>query len=354
MPTSSKKTARVKSPPRRILVTGGAGFIGQHLCRRLLDEGHTVICADNFSTGSRTNIAPLLNNPCFRLINHDVTGPLLIDVDQIYNLACPASPIHYQVDPVRTTKTSVLGALNMLELARRSGISILQTSTSEIYGDPTVHPQGEDYWGNVNPVGMRACYDEGKRCAETLFFDFHRQYGVNIKVCRLFNTYGPGMHPSDGRVISNFIVQALQNRPITVYGDGSQTRSFCYIDDMLEALTRVMDTPDSFIGPINLGNPVEFTIMEVVQTVKELTRSRSEIVFRNLPQDDPRQRQPDISLARQVLGWEPLIPLREGLTHAAIYFDDILRREGSEETVTKAENCNTQICNTPIPAGRGL
>jgi UDP-glucuronate decarboxylase len=308
-----------------ILVTGGAGFMGAHLVNRLLQRGEKVLCVDNYRTGSPANIAPFLSHPSFQMLKHDVTIPLQVNVDAIYNLACPASPVHYQLDPVYTVKTNVLGALHMLELAKKCGAPILQTSTSEVYGDPAVHPQPENYWGNVNPIGERACYDEGKRCAETLFFDFHRQFQMPVKVCRLFNTYGPGMHPSDGRVVSNFLVQALRNKPITVFGSGRQTRSFCYVQDMVEALLRVMATPGSFIGPINLGNPDEFTILELVELVRELTGSKSEVIFKALPKDDPRQRQPDIALARKTLRWQPLVPLREGLTRTADYFDNLLR-----------------------------
>jgi UDP-glucuronate decarboxylase len=311
---------------KRILVTGGAGFIGCHLCERLLAQGHEVICLDDFSTGSFENIAHLMGHPRFQLREHDIGKPLELAVEQIYNLACPASPVHYQTDPVRTTRTSVLGALNMLDLARQLRVPILQASTSEVYGDPDVHPQPEDYCGRVNPVGPRACYDEGKRCAETLFFDYRRQYGLEIKVCRIFNTYGPRMHVNDGRVVSNFLVQALQNEPLTVYGTGGQTRSFCYVNDMVDALIKLMWTPPSFTGPINLGNPDEFTILALIELVREVTGSDSEIVFRPLPKDDPRQRRPEIGLARKVLQWEPRIPLREGLTLTAAYFHEKLRK----------------------------
>jgi len=290
---------------RRVLVTGGAGFIGSHLCRRLLDEGHDVLCVDNFYTGTRHNVRELLANPRFELMRHDVCFPLYIEVDEIYNLACPASPIHYQFDPVQTTKTSVHGAINMLGLAKRVKAKILQASTSEIYGDPTIHPQTEEYWGNVNPIGPRSCYDEGKRCAETLFFDYRRQHNLRIKVARIFNTYGPRMHPNDGRVVSNFIVQALQNRDINVYGDGTQTRSFCYVDDLVEGLIGLMHTSDDVTGPINLGNPGEFTILELAEMIIKLTNSSSRIIHRPLPQDDPKQRQPDISSAMNKLGWKP-------------------------------------------------
>jgi UDP-glucuronate decarboxylase len=311
---------------KRILVTGGAGFIGCHLCERLLDQGNEVTCLDNFSTGSFENLAHMFNHPRFHLLEHDVIEPLELKVDQIYNLACPASPVHYQSDPVRTAKTSVLGALNMLELARRLQIPILQASTSEVYGDPDVHPQSEEYCGKVNLIGRRACYDEGKRCAETFFFDYHRQYGTEIKVCRIFNTYGPRMHVNDGRVVSNFLVQALQNRPFTVYGTGRQTRSFCYVDDMVDALIKLMWAPPAFAGPVNLGNPKESTIMELIDLVRQVTGSASEVVFKSLPEDDPRQRQPVIALAKKVLQWEPRISLREGLTLTAAYFHEVLRK----------------------------
>lgn len=309
---------------KRVLVTGGAGFLGSHLCERLLSDGCDVLCVDNFYSGTKDNIAHLLGNPHFEMLRHDVTFPLYVEVDEIYNLACPASPIHYQFDPVQTTKTSVHGAINMLGLAKRTKAKILQASTSEVYGDPTVHPQKEDYWGNVNPIGFRSCYDEGKRCAETLFFDYRRQHNLAIKVARIFNTYGPRMHPNDGRVVSNFIVQAIKNEPITIYGDGSQTRSFCYVDEMVDAFVRLMATPDDFTGPVNLGNPGEFTIHELASKVVELTGSRSEIVFMPLPSDDPRQRQPDITLARQKLGWTPVLPLEQGLTKTIEYFRSIL------------------------------
>ncbi len=308
----------------RVLVTGGAGFLGSHLCERLLDDGHDVLCLDNFYTGTKENVAHLLGNPHFELLRHDVTFPLYVEVDEIYNLACPASPIHYQHDPVQTTKTSVHGAINMLGLAKRTKAKILQASTSEVYGDPEVHPQPEGYWGHVNPVGVRSCYDEGKRCAETLFFDYRRQHGLRIKVARIFNTYGPRMHPNDGRVVSNFIVQALRGEPLTLYGDGSQTRSFCYVDDLVEALVRLMASPDDFTGPVNTGNPDEFTIRELAEQVLALTGSTSEIVQRPLPADDPTQRQPDIALAREVLGWEPKIRLAEGLRPTVAYFRDLL------------------------------
>jgi len=305
---------------KRVLVTGGAGFLGSHLCERLLSDGHDVLCADNFFTGTKDNIAHLLGNTNFELLRHDVTFPLYVEVDEIYNLACPASPIHYQFDPVQTTKTSVHGAINMLGLAKRVKAKILQASTSEVYGDPDVHPQPEEYWGRVNPIGRRSCYDEGKRCAETLFFDYHRQHGLRIKVARIFNTYGPRMHPNDGRVVSNFIVQALKGEPITVFGEGRQTRSFCYVDDLIEAIVRTMATPDAFTGPVNVGNPVEFTILDLARKVIALTGSRSEIVFHPLPSDDPLQRKPDITLARGALKWEPGVGLEDGLSRTIEYF----------------------------------
>ncbi len=305
---------------KRVLVTGGAGFLGSHVCDRLVADGCDVLCADNFFSGTKDNIAHLIGNPRFELLRHDVTFPLYVEVDEIYNLACPASPIHYQYDPVQTTKTSVHGAINMLGLAKRTKAKILQASTSEVYGDPIVHPQTEDYWGHVNPVGLRSCYDEGKRCAETLFFDYRRQHKLRIKVARIFNTYGPRMHPNDGRVVSNFIEQALKGAPITVYGDGKQTRSFCYVDDLIDALVRLMATSDDFTGPVNLGNPQEFTILELARKVIASTGSRSEIVFKPLPSDDPVQRQPDISLAKQMLQWEPVVALNEGLRRTISYF----------------------------------
>jgi UDP-glucuronate decarboxylase len=311
---------------RRVLVTGGAGFIGSHLCRRLLDQGHDVLCVDNFYTGTRHNVRELLSNPRFELMRHDVCFPLYLEVDEIYNLACPASPIHYQFDPVQTTKTSVHGAINMLGLAKRVKAKILQASTSEIYGDPSIHPQTEDYWGNVNPIGPRSCYDEGKRCAETLFFDYQRQHKLRIKVARIFNTYGPRMHPNDGRVVSNFIVQALRNRDINVYGAGTQTRSFCYVDDLVEGLIALMHTPDDVTGPINLGNPGEFTILELAEMIIKLTNSSSRIIHQPLPQDDPKQRQPDISSAMNKLGWKPNIALREGLLKTIAYFEQLVAR----------------------------
>ena len=305
---------------KRILVTGGAGFIGSHLCETLLNRGDDVLCVDNFYTGARRNVAHLLDNRRFELIRHDICLPLYVEVDQIYNLACPASPVHYQFDPVQTTKTSVLGAINMLGLAKRVKAKILQTSTSEVYGDPLEHPQRESYWGNVNPIGSRSCYDEGKRCAETLFFDYRRQHGLGIKVARIFNTYGPRMHPNDGRVVSNFIVQALQDKDITIYGDGQQTRSFCYVDDLVDGLVRLMDTPHEVTGPINIGNPGEFTIRQLAETVIELTGSASTIVRLPLPEDDPKQRRPDLDRAKSVLGWEPSTPLRIGLGLAIEHF----------------------------------
>jgi UDP-glucuronate decarboxylase len=313
---------------KRILVTGGAGFIGSHLCERLLARGDEVVCVDNFYTGTRRNVAALLSNPNFELIRHDVTFPLYVEVDEIFNLACPASPIHYQYDPVQTTKTSVHGAINMLGLAKRRRAKIFQASTSEVYGDPTVHPQPEEYWGHLNPIGLRSCYDEGKRCAETLFFDYHRQHRVRIKVARLFNTYGPRMHPQDGRVVSNFVVQALRGEPITLYGDGSQTRSFCFVEDMLDAIQRLMDSDDAVTGPINLGNPGEFTIRELAEKVLAETGSKSKIEYRPLPSDDPRQRQPDITKAREILGWRPTTDLDAGLRKTIAYFDALLSEEG--------------------------
>jgi UDP-glucuronate decarboxylase len=314
---------------KRFLVTGGAGFLGSHLCERLLRDRHEVICVDNCYTGTKEHIRHLMDDTSFEFLRHDITFPLYLEIDGIYNLACPASPIHYQFDPVQTTKTSVHGAINMLGLAKRVKAKILQASTSEVYGDPTVHPQREEYWGNVNPIGTRSCYDEGKRCAETLFFDYFRQHRLRIKVARIFNTYGPRMHPNDGRVVSNFIVQALRNEPITVYGDGSQTRSFCYVDDLLEGLILLMDTDDDFTGPVNLGNPGEFTILELAEKVIDMTGSRSEIIFNTLPQDDPKQRQPDITLAKEKLYWEPKVKLDEGLAHTIAYFDTLLREGGT-------------------------
>jgi len=321
---------------KRILVTGGSGFLGSHLCDRLLAEGANVICVDNFFSGARSNIEHLLGHKRFELIRHDVTFPLYIEVDQIYNLACPASPIHYQRDPVQTTKTSVHGAINMLGLAKRVRAKILQASTSEVYGDPSVHPQTEEYWGNVNPIGPRSCYDEGKRCAETLFFDYRRQHNLSIKVARIFNTYGPRMHPNDGRVVSNFIVQALLGHDITIYGDGSQTRSFCYVDDLIDGLTRLMESADGVIGPINIGNPTEFTILQLASQVIEFVGSGSRIVHRPLPMDDPRQRQPDISKARDVLMWSPGTPLAEGLSRTIAYFEELLRDKSIQAQLSGA------------------
>jgi len=317
---------RKYSTRKRVLVTGGAGFLGSHLCERLIDDGHDVICLDNFFTGSKDNIAHLLSNPFFEVMRHDVTFPLYVDIDEIYNLACPASPIHYQYDPVQTTKTSVYGAINMLGLAKRTRAKILQSSTSEVYGDPLIHPQPESYWGHVNPIGTRSCYDEGKRCAETLFFDYYRQHQLKIKVARIFNTYGPRMHPGDGRVVSNFIVQALKNEPITIYGEGNQTRSFCYVDDLIEAFIRFMDTENEITGPINLGNPNEFTILELAKTVIEMTGSKSELKLLPLPSDDPKQRQPDISLAQSTLGWQPQVVLRDGLARTIPYFQELIQK----------------------------
>ena len=323
---------------KRILVTGGAGFLGSHLCERLLARGDEVLCVDNYFTGTRRNITHLLDHRAFELMRHDVTFPLYVEVDEIYNLACPASPIHYQFDPVQTTKTSVIGAINMLGLAKRVKARILQASTSEVDGDPTVHPQPEEYWGNVNPIGFRSCYDEGKRCAETLFFDYIRQHRMPAKVVRIFNTYGPRMHPNDGRVVSNFIVQALMGKNITLYGDGQQTRSFCYVDDLVEAMMRMMGTSPEFHGPVNIGNPTEFTIRELAEQVIELTGSRSRLVHEPLPSDDPKQRQPDISLARAKLGWEPTVALREGLTRTIAYFETVL------------EKSSVNASSDPVPA----
>jgi len=310
---------------KKILVTGGAGFVGSHLCKKLLDEGNEVICLDNFYTGNKNNISGLLSNKSFELLRHDVTFPIYLEIDQIYNLACPASPIHYQTDPVQTTKTSVHGAINMLGLAKRTKSKILQASTSEVYGDPTIHPQIESYWGNVNPVGIRSCYDEGKRCAETLFFDYYRQHKLKIKVARIFNTYGPHMHINDGRVVSNFIIQALKGEDITIFGDGTQTRSFCYVSDLVEALIKLMDTDDDFVGPVNLGNPDEFTMNELADLVIKLTNSSSKIVQKTLPEDDPKQRQPDITLAKKKLAWEPGVMLEEGLNLTIRYFKNVLK-----------------------------
>jgi UDP-glucuronate decarboxylase len=331
-------------PDKRILVTGGAGFIGSHLCERLLAQGQEILCVDNFFTGRRQNVDHLVGHPRFEVLRHDITFPLFVEVDQIYNLACPASPVHYQLDPVQTTKTSVLGAVNMLGLAKRLHIPILQASTSEVYGDPSVHPQTEDYWGNVNPIGPRSCYDEGKRCAETLFFDYHRQANVAIKVVRIFNTYGPRMHPQDGRVVSNFIMQALNNEPITIYGSGLQTRSFGYVDDLVSGLIAMMATPAEIVGPINLGNPHEFTMLGLAEMVIRLTGSKSQIVHKPLPHDDPRQRKPDISTAQEKLGWAPTIELEEGLLKTIAYFEgqfigennDYSNRSSAENTVRLA------------------
>jgi len=314
----------MQSTRKRILITGGAGFLGSHLCERLLNDGHDVLCVDNFFTGTKDNIIHLMDHHHFEIMRHDVTFPLYVEMDEIYNLACPASPIHYQFDPVQTTKTSVHGAINMLGLAKRTHAKIFQASTSEVYGDPEIHPQQESYWGRVNPIGLRSCYDEGKRCAETLFFDYRRQHGLNIKVARIFNTYGPRMHPNDGRVVSNFIVQALKNEPISVYGEGSQTRSFCYVDDLIEGFVRLMNTPDDFTGPVNLGNPGEFTILELAQKVIKMTNSSSKIEFKPLPSDDPKQRQPDISLAQKALNWNVKIKLEEGLPKTIEYFRAML------------------------------
>lgn len=314
---------------KKVLITGGAGFLGSHLCETLLDQGAEVLCLDNYFTGTKDNIKQLLNNPSFELLRHDVTFPLYVEVDEIYNLACPASPIHYQHDPVQTTKTSVHGAINMLGLAKRVSAKIFQASTSEVYGDPEVHPQVESYWGNVNPIGVRSCYDEGKRCAETLFFDYYRQHNLRIKVGRLFNTYGPRMHPNDGRVVSNFIVQALQGIPITIYGDGSQTRSFCYVDDLIRLMVLFMESDDDMTGPMNMGNPNEFTILELAERVTEMIGSSSEIVFKDLPADDPKQRSADISIAKERLGWEPTTQLKEGLKYTIDYFDNFLSGQES-------------------------
>ena len=312
---------------KKILVTGGAGFLGSHLCEALLRQGNEVICMDNYFTGSKSNIVHLLDNPYFELYRHDVTMPAHVEVDEIYNLACPASPIHYQYDPIKTIQTSIMGAINMLGVAKRTGAKILQASTSEVYGDPHVHPQPEEYWGNVNPIGIRSCYDEGKRCAETLFFDYHRQNNVRIKVIRIFNTYGPNMHPNDGRVVSNFIVQALKGKDITIYGDGSQTRSFCYCDDLIRGMIAMMATPDEITGPINLGNPHEFTIKQLAELVIELTGSSSKIIYEPLPSDDPTQRQPIIDKAKEILNWEPTVQLREGLVKTIEYFDKKLKND---------------------------
>lgn len=325
---TSETELNVLLEQRRILVTGGAGFLGTHLCRRLLDNGHEVLCVDNFSTGTRRNIDVFLGNTRFEVLRHNVTFPLFVEVDEIYNLACPASPVHYQFDPVQTTKTSVSGAINMLGLAKRLKVRILQASTSEVYGDPAVHPQTEDYWGNVNPIGSRSCYDEGKRCAETLFFDYRRQHGLSIKVARIFNTYGPNMRPDDGRVVSNFICQALLGKDITIFGEGLQTRSFCYVTDLIDGLDRLMNSPEDIAGPINIGNPNEYTIRELADKILAITGSKSEIVARPLPEDDPRQRQPDIALAEKLLGWRPAVELDEGLRYTIAYFETLLREHG--------------------------
>ena len=316
------------SVPKKVLITGGAGFIGSHLCERLLNEGNDVLCVDNYFTGVKDNIAHLLDNPRFEIMRHDVTFPLYVEVDEIYNLACPASPVHYQCDPVQTTKTSVHGAINMLGLAKRLRAKVFQASTSEVYGDPEIHPQHESYWGNTNPIGLRSCYDEGKRCAETLFFDYWRQHQLQIKVARIFNTYGPRMHPNDGRVVSNFIVQALRGDDITLYGDGSQTRSFCYVDDLVEAFVRIMATDDDFVGPVNIGNPGEFAILELAEKVIDFIGSKSRIVNKPLPMDDPTRRRPDITLAREKLGWEPKIELNAGLRRTIDYFEKLLSETG--------------------------
>ncbi|MCG2722129.1 MAG: SDR family oxidoreductase [Thermodesulfovibrionales bacterium] len=320
-----KTEKKMRTDSRRILVTGGAGFLGSHLCEQLLKQGHEVLCADNFYTGRRANIAHLVRNPYFEVLRHDVCFPLYVEVDEIYNLACPASPVHYQFDPVQTTKTSVHGSINMLGLAKRIKAKILLASTSEVYGDPHVHPQPETYWGHVNPIGLRACYDEGKRCAETLFFDYHRQHNLRIKVARIFNTYGPRMHPNDGRVVSNFIMQALKGEQITVYGEGSQTRSFCYVDDMIDGLVRLMNSPDDFTGPVNLGNPREFSILQLARLVIKLTGSKSKIVYKPLPPDDPRQRQADITLAQARLNWQVTMPLEKGLKKTIQYFTRLIK-----------------------------
>jgi len=327
---------RYPSQPKRVLVTGGAGFIGSHLCDRLVAEGHEVLCVDNFYTGSRQNVRHLLGNPAFELLRHDITFPLYVEVDEIYNLACPASPIHYQRDPVQTTKTSVAGSINMLGLAKRLAIPILQASTSEVYGDPAIHPQTESYWGHVNPIGSRSCYDEGKRCAETLFFDYHRQLGLGIKVARIFNTYGPRMHPDDGRVVSNFIVQAIEGRPITIYGDGTQTRSFCYVDDTVDALIRLMSTDDGVTGPVNIGNPAEISVTDLAELIIAKTGSPAALERARLPEDDPKKRRPDIGLARELLGWEPKVQLEQGLERTIAYFRELIPPAASK--VTKARS----------------
>ena len=324
--TPANATMALTQQEKRILVTGGAGFLGSHLCDRLLTQGHEVICVDNFYSSTKQNILHLLNNPKFEMVRHDVTFPLYLEVDEIYNMACPASPVHYQHDPVQTTKTSVHGAINMLGLAKRTGAKILQASTSEVYGDPIVHPQVESYWGNVNPIGPRSCYDEGKRCAETLFFDYHRQHNVQTKVVRIFNTYGPRMHPNDGRVVSNFIVQAINDQPITLFGDGTQTRSFCYVDDLVEVIIRMMNSDDGFIGPVNIGNPSEFTMVQLAELVRDLTGSNSELVFQDLPVNDPTQRKPDITLAQEKLNWAPEVSLEQGLKRTISYFEAYFKK----------------------------
>lgn len=316
-------------PRKRILVTGGAGFLGSHLCERLLQEGHEILSVDNFFTGTKENLREIVNHPHFELIRHDITQPLSVEVDEIYNFACPASPLHYQHDPVHTLKTSVIGAMNLLGLAKRLNAKILQASTSEVYGDPTLHPQPENYWGNVNPIGFRSCYDEGKRCAETLFFDYWRRSNVRIKVGRIFNTYGPRMHPNDGRVVSNFIVQALSGEPITIYGDGMQTRSFCYVNDLIDVVIRLMNSDDAVIGPINIGNPAEYRILDLAHQIRDLTGSSSPILFKQLPSDDPKQRRPDISKAKEMLDWEPKVPLETGLTATIAYFEQVLKKNSS-------------------------
>lgn len=336
---------------KRILVTGGAGFLGSHLCEKLLQEGHDVLCVDNYFTGRKSNIAPLLDNYNFEAMRHDVTFPLYVEVNEIYNLACPASPIHYQFDPVQTTKTSVHGAINMLGLAKRVKARIFQASTSEVYGDPQIHPQTEDYWGHVNPTGVRSCYDEGKRCAETLFFDYFRQHKLRIKVARIFNTYGPRMYYNDGRVVSNFIIQALKNKPITIYGDGGQTRSFCYVDDQIKAFIRLMDSPDDFTGPVNLGNPAEITINELAKTIIDLTGSSSKLLNKPLPFDDPKRRRPDITLARKTLDWRPTIPLEEGLKKTIAYFEAFLSQKEAIGISTKRIR---SIKSVPAGAGKEL
>jgi UDP-glucuronate decarboxylase len=322
---------------KKILVTGGAGFLGSHLCEKLLENGHDVICADNLFTGSKENILHMMDNPYFEFLRHDITFPLFVEVDEIYNLACPASPIHYQYDPVQTTKTSVHGAINMLGLAKRTKAKILQASTSEVYGDPAVHPQTEAYFGNVNTVGLRSCYDEGKRCAETLFFDYYREHKLRIKVARIFNTYGPRMHPNDGRVVSNFIVQALQNENITIYGEGNQTRSFCYVDNLIDGLIKLMESSDDFTGPVNIGNPNEFTIKELAEKIIDMTQSSSKLIYKTLPENDPVRRQPDITLAKKILGWEPTVELEEGLTHTINYFSDIPSSHNSDTKPERIE-----------------